>query len=181
MDGITPCDASYYSGLGYSYFEMREYDKAIEAYEQALRLIPNYDSALNNMGWVYYSKGEYSQALVYFKRALDVDEWSPITWFNLALVYLAQEEYEDAYESYRYPIEEFKVLSSWDRSIFKISELLIDKSDLSFAYLIRGDLYKELGRNQEAKEDIENFLREFKGDEKWKITARELLSKLDQD
>ena len=25
MDGLTPCDASYYSGLGYEYFEMREY------------------------------------------------------------------------------------------------------------------------------------------------------------
>lgn len=62
--------ASIYNGLGYGYFAQEQYDLAIRNYKEALRLNPNYVTALNNLGHAYERKSLTAQALETYEQVL---------------------------------------------------------------------------------------------------------------
>jgi Flp pilus assembly protein TadD len=69
-----PGDARLYSILGTIYYEDKEYDEAIQAYEKALELAPRDPETLNNLAWLYATceQEQYrqpSKALVYATHA----------------------------------------------------------------------------------------------------------------
>ncbi|OPZ93032.1 MAG: putative CtpA-like serine protease [Firmicutes bacterium ADurb.Bin419] len=64
-------DIAYYKGDCYSI--LGEHDKAISAYEEAHKLVPEDTSLLSAIGWEYYSLEEYEKAKQYAQEALDLD------------------------------------------------------------------------------------------------------------
>lgn len=56
--------------IGYEYYKIGNYPRALEAYEKALEIDPNNAEILNGKGRVYYAMGETAQALIYFQQAL---------------------------------------------------------------------------------------------------------------
>lgn len=48
-------------------------DKAVELFNQAVEIDPNYTESYNNLGFAYYRKGEYRRAEEFFKKALEID------------------------------------------------------------------------------------------------------------
>lgn len=48
--------AMVHNALGYAYFGREQYDVAIRQYKEALKLVPNYVTALNNLGYAYERK-----------------------------------------------------------------------------------------------------------------------------
>ena len=56
--------------LGASLENMRLYDQAIEAYETALAMNPNFVRATNNLAVLHYNKGSYGNAVKYTLQAL---------------------------------------------------------------------------------------------------------------
>ncbi|MEA5578462.1 tetratricopeptide repeat protein [Anabaena sp. UHCC 0451] len=62
--------APVYNGLGYVYFAQEQYDLAIKQYKEAVRLKPDYISALNNLGHAYEKKKLTAQALQMYEEAL---------------------------------------------------------------------------------------------------------------
>jgi tetratricopeptide (TPR) repeat protein len=62
--------APVYNGLGYVYFAQEQYDLAIRQYKEALKLKPDYISALNNLGHAYEKKKLTSQALEMYEEVL---------------------------------------------------------------------------------------------------------------
>ncbi len=48
FDTSSTATKSIYNNMGYNWYTMREYDKAIEFYEKAIEEDPNYALALNN-------------------------------------------------------------------------------------------------------------------------------------
>ncbi|HEY9844702.1 MAG TPA: tetratricopeptide repeat protein [Candidatus Caenarcaniphilales bacterium] len=65
--------APVYNGLGYAYFSQEQYDLAIRNYKEALRLNPNYITALNNLGHAYERKKLTVQALEAYEQALTLE------------------------------------------------------------------------------------------------------------
>ncbi len=65
-----PTHAPAYNMLGIVYNELRQDDKAREAYETALRLAPNDSETLNNYGWFLCQHQNPKQAMQYFETAL---------------------------------------------------------------------------------------------------------------
>jgi type IV pilus assembly protein PilF len=65
-----PTHAPAYNMLGIVYTELRQDDKAREAYEQALRYAPNDSETLNNYGWFLCQRDNQKQAMQYFETAL---------------------------------------------------------------------------------------------------------------
>ncbi|MDZ7956570.1 MAG: tetratricopeptide repeat protein [Aulosira sp. DedQUE10] len=59
-----------YNGLGYAYFAQEQYDLAIRQYKEALKLKPDYVTALNNLGHAYEQKKLTTQALQTYEEAL---------------------------------------------------------------------------------------------------------------
>ncbi|MGM3304464.1 tetratricopeptide repeat protein [Anabaena sp. WFMT] len=62
--------APVYNGLGYVYFAQEQYDLAIRQYKEAIKLKPDYISALNNLGHAYEKKKLNSQALEMYEEVL---------------------------------------------------------------------------------------------------------------
>ena len=70
--------ALIYNALGYAYFAQEQYDLAIRQYKEALKLYPNYVTALNNLGHVYERKQLTVQALETYEAALKLDPKSDV-------------------------------------------------------------------------------------------------------
>lgn len=62
--------APVYNALGFAYFAQEQYDLAIRQYKEALKLSPDYVTALNNLGHVYERKKLTAQALDAYEQAL---------------------------------------------------------------------------------------------------------------
>jgi tetratricopeptide (TPR) repeat protein len=69
-DDETDNAAIVYNALGYSYFAQEQYDLAIRNYKEALKITPEYVTALNNLGHSYERKQLMNQALEAYESAL---------------------------------------------------------------------------------------------------------------
>ncbi|BAU62848.1 TPR repeat-containing protein [Stanieria sp. NIES-3757] len=58
------------NAMGYAYFAQEQYDTAIRQYKEALKLYPDYVTALNNLGNVYEKKQMIVKALESYEEAL---------------------------------------------------------------------------------------------------------------
>lgn len=65
--------ALIYNALGFAYFAQEQYDLAIRHYKEALEIIPDYVTALNNLGHSYERKQLTNQALEIYEEALKND------------------------------------------------------------------------------------------------------------
>lgn len=59
--------------LGFSYLQVREYDKAAEKYEKALKINPENPLALLNMGIIYEKKKEYYKAIGMYEKVISIN------------------------------------------------------------------------------------------------------------
>jgi tetratricopeptide (TPR) repeat protein len=65
--------ALIYNALGFTYAAQEQFDLAIRQYKEALQLLPEYPTALNNLGFAYEKKQLISQALETYEEALRLD------------------------------------------------------------------------------------------------------------
>ena len=63
-------DAMSWFQLGAAYGDLGQSAQAIDAYEKALALDPDYDLAMFNLGGAYWNRGEKIEALAVWKRAM---------------------------------------------------------------------------------------------------------------
>src|SRR3990167_1972937 len=67
---------------GYNYYINKEYDKAIEAYTNAVALNPNYANAYYNRELAYGRKGQYDMAIEDFNKAIALDPNNAKIYYN---------------------------------------------------------------------------------------------------
>jgi tetratricopeptide (TPR) repeat protein len=65
--------AAVYNALGFAYFAQEQYDLSMKQYKEALKLSPNYVTAMNNLGHSYERKQLASQALAMYEQALALE------------------------------------------------------------------------------------------------------------
>jgi tetratricopeptide (TPR) repeat protein len=65
--------AAVYNALGFTYFSQEQYDLAIRNYKEALKLAPEYVTALNNLGHAYERKQLAAPALEAYEQALNYE------------------------------------------------------------------------------------------------------------
>jgi tetratricopeptide (TPR) repeat protein len=65
--------AAVYNALGYAYFAQEQYDLALKQYKEALKLSPDYVTAMNNLGHSYERKQQLNNALELYDRALALE------------------------------------------------------------------------------------------------------------
>jgi Flp pilus assembly protein TadD len=85
---LTPDNADAQNNLGQRYKQRGEYQKAIEAYQEALRMRPNFYSAYNNIAVCYGNLKMYDQAEAALKKyiALKPDDYYAMN--NLAVMFM---------------------------------------------------------------------------------------------
>ena len=80
---INPRFSEAYFKLGYAYYQLRDYDRAIEYYEKANQ---SSSTTLSNMALAYYMKGEHGEALRMLRKSLQIDPYNSTARSNLPLV-----------------------------------------------------------------------------------------------
>jgi len=70
--------------MGFCYFKLKEHEKAIECFQQVLRLDPSSAIDYANIASNYRDTGQTEQAVRYYKLALELDPSIEFARDNLA-------------------------------------------------------------------------------------------------
>jgi lipoprotein NlpI len=126
-----------FQGRGLRYYRKRDLDRAIQDYDQAIRLDPQNGNAILNRGNAYNRKGEYDRALKDFDAGIRLggitDHGKIVAYSGRGTAYLRKGQY--------------------DRAIADCNEVIrLDPKDAS-AYDKRGDAFKAKGNLDQAIAD----------------------------
>lgn len=87
--------------LGISYAQIGQSAKAIEAYQQALRLDPDYAVVWANLGATYSELGQIAKAIDAHQQALRIDPEDVKAWTNLGVAYADSGQFTKAIECHQ--------------------------------------------------------------------------------
>jgi tetratricopeptide (TPR) repeat protein len=89
--------ATAFNNRGFAYKLKGDYDRALQDYDQAIRLNPNNANAYNNRGMIYKIRGEYDRAIEEYSQAIWLSNNDyPAAFFNRAKSYFAKGQYDRA-------------------------------------------------------------------------------------
>lgn len=83
-----------YNSRGVAFKSKREFDRALQDYDQAIRLNPYGASRYNNRGVIYRIKGDYARAIQEYSRAIMLQGDYLAAYYNRALAYSDFGQYE---------------------------------------------------------------------------------------
>ncbi|MBI9073609.1 MAG: tetratricopeptide repeat protein [Melioribacteraceae bacterium] len=124
--------------LAYSYQLLNEHIKAIEYYQNAINLKPDYLMAYNNVGLVLNDLGEFDEAILCYNACLQISPDNHLVYNNLALVSEFKGDFENAVKYAQKAIEL--------------------KNDFAGAYLNLATSYQSLNKTEKAIEAINRSL-----------------------
>jgi TPR repeat protein/Flp pilus assembly protein TadD len=126
--------AYVYNNRGASYRNLSRYNQAIEDYDAAIRLNPEYATAFYNRGIAYDRKGFYGLAIDDFDTAVELNPDLSDAYIQRGLAYVKDGRYDIAIENF--------------------SKAIRLDPELDSAYFNRGLAYHSKGDSDRAAEDI---------------------------
>jgi tetratricopeptide (TPR) repeat protein len=134
-----PLDAEAYVARGIAYYSQKNYERALQCYDRALRIKPDYALAHSNRGAALGNLARYEEALAAFDRALQVTPDDAQAHYNrgVALIHLGRYE---------------ETLAACNRA-------LQIKPDHAAAHFNRACAYSRLNRKAEALADLKEAIR----------------------
>ena len=85
-----------YYGRGWTFFDEEQYDKAIDAFKNAINIESQFKDAHCHLGVIYIKKKEYTAAIKSLKQAISIDQNFKEAHFNLSLAYLRLGRFEES-------------------------------------------------------------------------------------
>ncbi|MBM4302495.1 MAG: tetratricopeptide repeat protein [Deltaproteobacteria bacterium] len=83
---------------GIKHSQAGQYDQALQAFDQALKLKPNDPALITYKGTVYYAKGNNAQAMQMCEQALKLNPNFGRAYYQRGMIYQNQEKYPQALE-----------------------------------------------------------------------------------
>ena len=77
--------ARYHYQRGWAYFNQKEYDRALEHFDQAVNADPSFADAFNVRGGVHYMAGRYEAAIREFTKVIELDSGNGLAYSNRAV------------------------------------------------------------------------------------------------
>ena len=128
------------SDLATQYMLLKEWDKAGETYGALLKLKPNDTAAHLNLGIAAYNQKKMEDAESHFRKALELKSAGPTAHYYLGLILVSTKRYSDA-------------LTEFEAAIANGGE------NLALAHKYLGGLYMSAGKNQQAADELEKYLK----------------------
>ena len=89
--------ATAFDNRGVAYKQKGRYERALQDYEEAIRLNPSNANAYNNRGTIHRLKGEYGRAIADYDEAIWLKKGDFLAaYYNRALAYADKGEYEQS-------------------------------------------------------------------------------------
>jgi tetratricopeptide (TPR) repeat protein len=70
---IDTGEAKYQFGLGLIYDTQNDHNNAIIAYQEAIKLNPQYENAYKRLGAIYDTQNNYEQAIIAYRKAIEIN------------------------------------------------------------------------------------------------------------
>ena len=86
---------------GDAYYDTKQYDKAIESYQQAIRIKPDHFKAWTGLGAAYLLIEQYANAIIAFQEAVRINPDHANTWKYLGVAYDLSSQFAKAIEAYQ--------------------------------------------------------------------------------
>jgi tetratricopeptide (TPR) repeat protein len=115
-------------GIAYGFLGFKA--DAITAYQQAIKLKPDYEEAWNNLGCIYSDSGRTADAIAALQQAIKLEPGDAVAWYNLGVVYNDSKRTGDAIAAYQQAIKL--------------------KPDYPSAWYNQGGVYAKVGRITDA-------------------------------
>jgi len=96
--------AEAFNNRGIGYRLKGEHDRAIQDYNQAIRINAKFAAAYNNRGIAYDRKGDYDRAIADYDQAIKLKS-SAETYFNRGNAHLGKSHYDHAIDDYNQAIK----------------------------------------------------------------------------
>ena len=171
--GTTTTLAIAYNNRGNAYTAKTDYDRAIQDFDQSIKLNPTYIKALNNRGVAYLRKGEYGRAIEAFNEAITLNPNYGEAFANRAGAHLKKNEYDRAASDYDAAIGLDPNLKAvwngrcWTRAILGALQTALDDcnralqldSSSAATYDSRGLIYLKKGQLAAAIADYNSAIR----------------------
>ena len=143
-----------FSNRGVTYWAMGLFDRAIEDFDDAVRLKPDYAQAYHNRGIAYHDKGLDERAIADLDNAIRLEPDYATAYFNRGLAYDKMGLYDRASDDY--------------------SKAILLQPDLDSAYFNRGRMHEVTGRQPSALQDFQRAYTLDPSDPNYRAKMKEL-------
>lgn len=158
--------------LAQTYQNLKETDKAIMAYREALKLKQDDIKSNYSLAQLLASIGQYAEAESVFKKLIEINPQDATTYYNQIIqMYDRAGQYEKAIEAakkiielnpksevavYNLAIMYFK-LNRFEEAVKALNDCLALKNDYTYAWYNLGLVYNKMNRHQEAVEAFKKY------------------------
>jgi tetratricopeptide (TPR) repeat protein len=157
-------DAETWFNRGVERYEVEDFATALNYWERALELRPNYYQAWNNRGLALKQLGRIQEGLDCYNRALEIEPTYYKAWYNQGIVLEELQHFDPAIASYdkalEFKADYYKAWSSrgdalrekgdFQGAIASYDQALSLKADLADVWSARGHSLVQLGQTQDA-------------------------------
>jgi tetratricopeptide (TPR) repeat protein/cellulose biosynthesis protein BcsQ len=164
--------AGEYFRKGLDLYYKNEFDKAIEEYNNAINLKPDFTDAYFNRGLSYFALKKYSQAVNDYNVVIQVENNASDAYYNRGLAKNNMSLYEEAIKDYDKAIEikpdyysaynnrglAKESLKKQEEAITDYSKAIEIKPDYALAYMNRGISKEELKQLEDALKDYDKAI-----------------------
>ena len=169
----TPAAVTAYNNRGDAYAEKGDYDRAVQDFDQSIKLNPTNAKPFNNSGIAYLKKGEYDLAIKNLDEAIRLNPNYVKAFVNRAETYQKKYEYDRAAHDYDEAIRlepNSKVAWAgrcWTRAILGELQAALEYCNKALqseptdaaTYDSRGLTYMKMGQFDTAIDDYNSALR----------------------
>ena len=93
---LDPYDDWALNQIGYAYYVLMDYSKAIDSFKRAISSNPDFPNPLDSLADTYFRIGRLDEALASLKEALRIKPDFQYSSHNIIYVYAAKEDYSEA-------------------------------------------------------------------------------------
>jgi len=161
-----------YNNLGYYLFKHDKLDEAIDDYQKALQIKPDFETALENLGVALIRDKQYDGAITCYRSLLRLNPSDAAAYSNLGYAFTVTGRFDEAIDSYRKAVQikpglvdalvnlggALAVKGQFEEAAVQYRKALqLSPQDAQIHFEL-GNMLKNLGKKQEAMDEFSEAL-----------------------